>query len=129
MFNTLCYLEQFIFSEHETFCALNDTQCSTYRKIHIRSTISHLYVFGLDSMTIVISIIAIFSVIFFGNFCKIQCFSIPFQLPIRQMCQANSFILIAIFFEAVIVLMCNYFPKLLKTHFFIYFVNISQPFR
>ena len=24
-----------------------------------------------------------------------------------------------IFFEAVIVIMCDYFPKLLKTHFFI----------
>ena len=33
-----------------------------------------------------------------------------------------------IFFEAAIVIMCNYFPKLLKTHFF-YFAYISQPFR
>ena len=35
-----------------------------------------------------------------------------------------------IFFETVIVLMCNYFPfqNYQKLIFFIYFANISQPF-
>ena len=41
----------------------------------------------------------------------------------------KSVIYIYIFFEAIIVLMCNDFPRLLKTHFFIYFANILQPFR
>ena len=39
------------------------------------------------------------------------------------------YIYIYIFFEAVTVPMCSRFPRLLKTHFFIYFENLSQPFQ